>query len=238
MIPVPCPVSHPPSSQTWGWLWGPWSLCVWSPRELSSSRLLTPSLSAGQAFWTCPQGLVPSASARGSKALWHKMYKMYFNTKKILLFYIGVQRIKGHLHLCCVCPLCIHSHISPHPQYRFLREAACIGPERTDVYNMLVTYVCLSHVQKQVFGGLESSLVALSWTFQRTAKGATSLPNSALSPPPSLASPSPSPHRLSWGAASDRTQGGISHKKLDEEIAKTRIYVTVHKYMHAYKLSQ
>lgn len=73
---VPCPVWRPPSSQTSGWLWGPWSPCVWSPGELSSSHLLTPSPSSGRAFWTCLQGPEPSASAHGSKRYDQKYIKL------------------------------------------------------------------------------------------------------------------------------------------------------------------
>lgn len=46
------------------------------------------------------------------------------------------------------------------------------------------------------FVALESLLVVLAGTFQTFATEATFLLNSVLSPPPSLASPSPNPHRL------------------------------------------
>lgn len=46
------------------------------------------------------------------------------------------------------------------------------------------------------FVALESLLVVLAGTFQTVATEATFLLNSVLSPPPSLASPSPNPHRL------------------------------------------
>lgn len=62
------------------------------------------------------------------------------------------------------------------------------------------------------FVALESILVVLAGTFQTVATEATFLLNSVLSPLPSLASPSPNPHRLLWGAASDWTQMGINHR--------------------------
>lgn len=38
-------------------------------------------------------------------------------------------RVFRDLHLCCVCSLWIHSHISPHPQHQFSNEAVCIDSE-------------------------------------------------------------------------------------------------------------
>lgn len=112
-----------------------------------------------------------------------------------------IQRIcrgledKRDLHLCYACSLWIHSHISPHPQYQFLYEAACTVPKRSDVDNILLLYFLL--YKSWSFVALESLLVVLSGAFQTVAMEATFLLNSVLSPPPSLASPSPNPHRLS-----------------------------------------
>lgn len=47
------------------------------------------------------------------------------------------------LHLCCVCWLCIHSRISPHPQHQFLNEVVCIfseGGEKRDL--LLLIWAC------------------------------------------------------------------------------------------------
>lgn len=58
---------------------------------------------------------------------------------------------KRDLHLCYACSLWIHSHISPHPQYQFLYEAACTVPKRSDIDN--INIIIFSALQKLVFCG-------------------------------------------------------------------------------------
>lgn len=135
LVLVPCPAWRPPSSQTWGWPSGPWSLCVWSPGGLSSSHLQTLSPSSGPASWTFLRDPAPSASAHGSKiGKTGRRVKPGCWRREVQL------SLRVHLHHCCVFSLWTRSRTSPRLPRRSSSEAACTDSEEK-VGNFMSTHV-------------------------------------------------------------------------------------------------
>ncbi len=74
------------------------------------------------------QVLMPCFKPKTETCFFHfKILTDLWKTKRMCAW---CRRVFRDLHLCCVCSLCIHSHISPHPQHQFLHEAACIDSDK------------------------------------------------------------------------------------------------------------